>query len=301
MPGLFQFTRDREPKAVAGCPPDAFSITGQLWGNPVYNWKAHKKEGYSWWISRMSHAMKLYDVVRIDHFRGFEAYYSIPYGDETAENGKWVKGPGLELFEVLKENVEGLDVIAEDLGTLTDSVLVMQKASGFPGMKVLQFAFDDTENSTYLPYKYDTTNSVVYTGTHDNETTLGWLKNLNDHDMKFVREYINCYEGTLDDCVWGLIRAAMSSVAELCIIPIQDYLCLGNEARMNAPSTFGNNWKWRLTKGQIPEITLYTMRELTRIYGRLPEVKPEPEETKKDPEESQEKSEEKEAPAEAAS
>jgi 4-alpha-glucanotransferase len=272
-PQLFQFTKDHEPKSVAGCPPDAFSETGQLWGNPVYNWRQHKKDGYSWWISRMRHALKLYDVIRIDHFRGFDEFYAIPYGDKTAENGKWEKGPGLELFDVLKKEIPELDVIAEDLGTLNDSVLKMQKDSGFPGMKVLQFAFDDSEDSTYLPYKYDTQNCMVYTGTHDNETTLGWLGNLDEHGMKFVREYINCYQGTLDDCVWGLIRAAMSSVADRCIIPIQDYLCLGNEARMNAPSTLGNNWKWRMTEGQLQEVTLYTMRELTRIYGRLPAAK----------------------------
>jgi 4-alpha-glucanotransferase len=212
-------------------------------------------------------------VIRIDHFRGFDEFYAIPYGDKTAENGKWEKGPGLELFDVLKKEIPELDVIAEDLGTLNDSVLKMQKDSGFPGMKVLQFAFDDSEDSTYLPYKYDTQNCMVYTGTHDNETTLGWLGNLDEHGMKFVREYINCYQGTLDDCVWGLIRAAMSSVADRCIIPIQDYLCLGNEARMNAPSTLGNNWKWRMTEGQLQEVTLYTMRELTRIYGRLPAAK----------------------------
>ncbi|MBQ0001567.1 MAG: 4-alpha-glucanotransferase, partial [Clostridiales bacterium] len=263
-PALFQFNRDREPKSVAGCPPDAFSATGQLWGNPVYNWKNHKKDGYSWWIKRMESAMRRYDVARIDHFRGFDEYYAIPYGDKTAEHGKWEKGPGLELFDVLKEKVEGLEVIAEDLGVLTDSVLEMLKNSGFPGMKVLQFAFDDTENSSYLPYKYESPNCVVYTGTHDNETTKGWLENQNEHDNRFVREYICCYDAPVNDCVWGLIRAAMASVADLCIIPIQDYLCLGNEARMNAPSTLGDNWKWRLTKGQISEGTLYTMKELTR-------------------------------------
>lgn len=269
-PDLFQFTKDLEPISVAGCPPDAFSATGQLWGNPVYDWPKHKSTGYSWWIMRMAHSMRRYDVVRIDHFRGFDEYYAIPYGDATAENGKWKKGPGLELFEILKEKVEGLNVIAEDLGTLTDSVLDMLKDSGFPGMKVLQFAFDGSEDSTYLPYKYDSTNYVVYTGTHDNETTKGWLENLNDHDIRFVREYISCYDSPVNDCVWGLIRAAMASVADLCIIPVQDYLCLGNEARMNTPSTLGNNWKWRMEADQMKDYTLYTMRELTRIYGRLP-------------------------------
>lgn len=268
-PELFQFDEENTPVAVAGCPPDAFSATGQLWGNPLYDWEYHKRTGYAWWIRRMEHSMKRYDVARIDHFRGFDEYYAIPYGDATAENGEWEKGPGMDLFNVLKKKVKNLDVIAEDLGILTDSVIEMLEESGFPGMKVLQFAFDGSESSSYLPYKYDK-NCVVYTGTHDNETTRGWLENLQGHDLKFVREYISCYENPVNDCVWSLIRTAMASVADLAIIPIQDYLCLGNEARINAPSTLGDNWKWRLTKDQISGITLYHMRELTRIYGRNP-------------------------------
>lgn len=271
-PEMLQFDEDYNPKAVAGCPPDAFSAIGQLWGNPLYDWKKLKKDNYGWWVQRMSHSLKLYDVVRIDHFRGFDEYYAIPYGDETAENGEWEKGPGMELFRALHKEIKELRVIAEDLGFLTESVLEMLKESGFPGMKVLQFAFDGSEDSSYLPYKYDS-NCVVYTGTHDNETTKGWLENLQGHDLKFVREYINCYEQPVNDCVWALIRMALSSVAELAIIPIQDYLCLGNEARMNAPSTLGDNWKWRLTKNQISETTLYHMREVTRIYGRLAKEK----------------------------
>ena len=249
-PEMLQFDEDYDPKAVAGCPPDAFSATGQLWGNPLYDWKALKKDGYGWWVQRMTHCMELYDVVRIDHFRGFDEYYAIPYGDKTAERGKWEKGPGMDLFHTLDKKIKDLRVIAEDLGFLTESVLEMLKESG------------------YLPYKYDH-NCVVYTGTHDNETTKGWLENLQGHDLKFVREYINCYEQPVNDCVWALIRTALSSVADLAVIPIQDYLCLGNEARMNAPSTFGDNWKWRLTANQISETTLYHMREVTRIYGRL--------------------------------
>ena len=271
-PEMLQFDEDYNPKAVAGCPPDAFSAIGQLWGNPLYDWKKLKKDNYGWWVQRMSHSLKLYDVVRIDHFRGFDEYYAIPYGDETAENGEWEKGPGMELFRALHKEIKELRVIAEDLGFLTESVLEMLKESGFPGMKVLQFAFDGSEDSSYLPYKYDS-NCVVYTGTHDNETTKGWLENLQGHDLKFVREYINCYEQPVNDCVWALIRMALSSVAELAIIPIQDYLCLGNETRMNAPSTLGDNWKWRLTKNQISETTLYHMREVTRIYGRLAKEK----------------------------
>lgn len=267
-PELFQLDEENVPVAVAGCPPDGFSATGQLWGNPLYRWGYHKETGYQWWISRLAYVFRLYDVVRIDHFRGFDEYYAIPYGDKTAERGKWEKGPGMDLFHTLDKKIKDLRVIAEDLGFLTESVLEMLKESGYPGMKVLQFAFDGSEDSSYLPYKYDH-NCVVYTGTHDNETTKGWLENLQGHDLKFVREYINCYEQPVNDCVWALIRTALSSVADLAVIPIQDYLCLGNEARMNAPSTLGDNWKWRLTANQISETTLYHMREVTRIYGRL--------------------------------
>ena len=178
------------------------------------------------------------------------------------------KGTGMDLFNTLNKKLENLHVIAEDLGFLTESVLEMLKESGYPGMKVLQFAFDGSEDSAYLPYKYEH-NCVVYTGTHDNETTKGWLEGLQGHDRDFVREYINCYEAPVNDCVWGLIRIALASVADLAVIPIQDYLCLGNEARMNAPATLGDNWKWRLTRGQISDMTLYHMREVTRIYGRL--------------------------------
>lgn len=267
-PEMLQFDKDHNPKSVAGCPPDAFSATGQLWGNPLYDWKKLKATGYDWWVQRMQHCLELYDVVRIDHFRGFDEYYAIPYGETTAQKGKWEKGPGMDLFNTLNKKIENLRVIAEDLGFLTKSVLEMLKESGYPGMKVLQFAFDGSENSSYLPYKYEH-NCVVYTGTHDNETTKGWLENLQGHDRDFVREYINCYEVPVNDCVWALIRTALASVADLAIIPIQDYLCLGNEARMNVPATLGDNWKWRLTKGQISDMALYHMREVTRIYGRL--------------------------------
>ncbi len=267
-PELFQFDKKRMPVSVAGCPPDAFAATGQLWGNPVYNWEYHRSTGYEWWTRRMAHCMKLYDLVRIDHFRGFDEYYAIPYGDPTAEFGKWEKGPGMELFNVLNEKIEGLNVIAEDLGFLTKTVIELVHNSGYPGMKVLQFAFDGTWDNNYLPHKYEK-NCVCYTGTHDNETTLGWYRNLSDYDKKLVQAYIDCRDRSDTECVWGLIRAAISSVADLAVIPIQDYLCLGNEARMNAPSTLGNNWKWRLTRGQITEDVLGRMLALSRLYGRL--------------------------------
>ena len=257
---------------MAGCPPDAFSATGQLWGNPLYNWEYHKKTGYNWWILRMTHCMKLYDKVRIDHFRGFDEYWSVPYGDETAENGKWEKGPGIELFKVLEEKIKDLDVIAEDLGFLTDSVRELLAESGYPGMKVLQFAFDESGESVYLPFRYDK-NCIVYTGTHDNETTKGWLGNLTQSNRAYVNQYTACEDKDTDECVWGLIRAAQSSVAEVCVVPLQDYLCLGNEARMNTPSTLGDNWKWRLTRGQLTDEIIHRINAMTRLYGRIQENK----------------------------
>ena len=269
-PELFQLNEKGEPVAVAGCPPDAFSATGQLWGNPLYDWEYHKKTGYAWWTRRMANCMKLYDVVRIDHFRGFDEYYSIPYGDKTAEFGHWEKGPGMDLFRALEKNLGKLDVIAEDLGLLTDSVIEMVEESGFPGMKVLQFAFDENEDSPYLTHRYER-NCIVYTGTHDNETTKGWFRNLSQHDRNFARAYIGC-EGKHE-------TAAVWSVADRCVIPVQDYLCLGNEARINEPSTLGDNWKWRMKKGQLNETIIQKIYKMTKLYGRL--VKEETEEKEK--------------------
>lgn len=267
-PLLFQFDEENQPLAVAGCPPDGFSATGQLWGNPLYSWEYHRNTEYSWWIQRMAHCMEIYDVVRIDHFRGFDEYYSIPYGDATAEYGHWEKGPGLELFRVLKEKLPNLEVIAEDLGFLTDTVLEMVQETGFPGMKVLQFAFGEDENNGYLPHKY-IRNCIVYTGTHDNETTRGWLETLNERELEFVRSYTACEDMPAEACVWAIIRAAAASVADLAVIPIQDYLCLGSEARMNTPSTLGDNWKWRLTKHQITPELIKKIRKMTKLYGRV--------------------------------
>ncbi len=267
-PMLFQFDEENNPVAVAGCPPDYFSAKGQLWGNPLYSWEYHRNTDFSWWVQRMEHSYSLYNVVRIDHFRGFDEYYSIPYGDETAEFGHWEKGPGLELFRVLKERLGELRVIAEDLGLLTDTVQQLVTDTGFPGMKVLQFAFDNTENSVYLPHRH-IQNCVVYTGTHDNDTVKGWYESLNEHDLWFAREYMQNQEETdLDEAVWDMIRLAISSTADLAIVPLQDYLCLGNEARINTPSALGNNWGWRLRDGQFSRQIIDRMRHLTRIYGR---------------------------------
>lgn len=266
-PELFQLNDDLEPTGVAGCPPDAFSKTGQLWGNPLYRWEYHKQTGYEWWMKRIAYCYKLYDVVRIDHFRGFDSYYSIPYGDPTAEFGHWEEGPGYDFFKTMKAKLGKKEVIAEDLGFLTDSVLKLVKKTGYPGMKILQFAFDSREESDYLPHNY-TKNCVVYTGTHDNDTMLGWLQYMNRQDKAFAKRYLNINKNK--DIQWAFIRAAMASVADTCIIPMQDYLGLGSEARINIPSTLGLNWKWRMLPGAFDEELALRIRKMTKLYGRLP-------------------------------
>lgn len=266
-PELFQLDEKNLPLGVAGCPPDAFSATGQLWGNPLYNWAYHKKTGYDWWLKRIAYCFDLYDIVRIDHFRGFDEYYSIPYGDETAVNGHWEKGPGMDLFDTVKEKLGELDIIAEDLGFLTESVFQLLKDSGYPGMKVLQFAFDPSEDSDYLNYKYQR-NCVVYTGTHDNDTTAGWFEKLSDGDREVALRYMNSFYTPKEEQHWDLIALAMRSTADTCIIPVQDFLGLGSEARINMPSTLGDNWKWRMTKGAFSEELKEKIRRMTKLYGR---------------------------------
>lgn len=265
---LFQFDEEGTPIGVAGCPPDAFSATGQLWGNPLYRWDYHEKTGFAWWIQRLKYCFKLYDVVRVDHFRGFDEYYAIPYGDKTAENGKWEKGPGMKLFQAIKRELGEPDIIAEDLGYLTESVLKLVKDTGYPGMKVLHFAFGSGEDCAYLPHNYDK-NCVVYTGTHDNNTTLGWLNEWNPWEKEFSENYMGNAGKANEDKVWDFIRLAEASTADLAVIPMQDYLCLGSEARMNMPSTLGMNWKWRLRQGQITDGVLNRMYNMAKIYGRL--------------------------------
>ena len=267
-PELFQFDAENLPTAVAGCPPDGFSTDGQLWGNPLYRWDYHRETGFDWWIRRIAYCSELYDVVRIDHFRGFDEYYSIPYGDTTARNGHWEKGPGIALFEAAKNRLGELNIIAEDLGYITDSVKKLVADSGFPGMKVLEFAFDSREKSDYLPYTYEK-NSVVYTGTHDNETIAGWYAGLDKSDLKMCTDYMNIDRIPGKEYHWDFIRLAMLSVSDLCVIPIQDYLGLDNRARINHPSTLGTNWRWRLAKGQLSASLLKEIREMTRISGRL--------------------------------
>ena len=268
-PKLFQFDKDCNPTAVAGCPPDAFSATGQLWGNPLYAWDYHKKTDFDWWIKRLAACFELYDVVRIDHFRAFDEYYSIPAGMKTAEIGTWEPGPGYALFETMKKKLGERDVIAEDLGFLTPSVIELVKKTGYPGMKILQFAFDSREESDYLPHNYGH-NCVVYTGTHDNDTTLGWYEKLVEIDKEFCDRYLNLKKCKKEELKWEFIRAAFASVADTAVIPMQDYLGLGSEARVNTPSTLGDNWKWRMKKGAFTAKLAGQMREMTETYGRAP-------------------------------
>lgn len=264
-PHLFQLNSDNVPTAVAGCPPDAFSATGQLWGNPLYRWDIHESTGFSWWMDRLAHAFSMCDVLRIDHFRGFESYYSIPYGHETAEFGHWEKGPGFAFFKTLQKKLGDVRVIAEDLGFLTPEVLKLVADTGYPGMKVLQFAFDSREDSDYLPHNYPR-NCVVYTGTHDNDTTESWYDEIPATDRTFAAEYLGMDEGSSP--AESLTRAALSSVADTAVIPLQDWLGLGHEARINHPSTLGGNWEWRLDVAMLTDELAARMKRLTGLYGR---------------------------------
>lgn len=270
-PELFQLDEGNLPTAVAGCPPDGFSATGQLWGNPLYNWAHHRSTGYEWWITRLGYSFQLYDVVRIDHFRGFDEYFSIPYGEETAVNGHWEKGPGLELFQAVERALGRHEVIAEDLGYVTDSVRQLVRDSGFPGMKVLEFAFDSRDSGSandYLPHNY-TENCVVYTGTHDNETIVGWLGSILPAERQLLRSYL-CDHYTPDRELYKpFIALAMGSIARTCIVPIQDHLGLDNRCRINKPSTLGINWRWRLTQGQLTGELQRELLAMTKRYGRM--------------------------------
>ena len=270
-PELFQLDENSEPVAVAGCPPDSFSATGQLWGNPLYRWDYHKETDYEWWMRRIAYCYDLYDVVRIDHFRGFDEYYSIPYGDDSAVNGHWEKGPGIELFQCMEQHLGHHDVIAEDLGYVTDSVRELVSSSGFPGMKVLEFAFDSRDTgsaSDYLPHNYGE-NSVAYTGTHDNETLVGWFDSISKAEMNMAREYL-CDQYTPRKYLHkALISLIMRSRAKLCVIPMQDYLGYDNSCRMNRPSTVGINWKWRITDQELTDGLKTELYETARRFGRL--------------------------------
>lgn len=255
-----------KPIDVAGCPPDNFALEGQLWGNPIYNYEKQEKEGYSWWIKRIEKSLELYDILRIDHFRGFAGYYSIPATDTNAVNGVWLKGPGINLFKAIEEKLGKLDIIAEDLGFLTEDVYELLEASGFPGMKVLQFGFspDDDENE-YAVHNL-TKHTITYTGTHDNPTTKGWFNSLTDHEKEYVLNYLNITDPNLVS--EALVREAFKSVSDTVIIPFQDHLSLGDDARFNIPSTLGGNWTWRVRIDAFNDEVAGRIAKLVDIYKR---------------------------------
>ena len=268
-PAMFLLDQDLNPEAVAGCPPDYFSEDGQLWGNPLYRWDVHKEQNFAWWVQRMAAAGERYDVVRLDHFRGFEAYWAVPYGDKTARGGKWLKGPDIDFVNAMKTQLPHVAMIAEDLGMMTQEVYDLRDASGYPGMKVLGFAFDSEEPCEHLPYLY-TPNTVCYTGTHDNMTTRQWLDTASEKAVRYAAEYMNLTPQ--EGYVWGMIRTALASVSDLCIIPMQDYLELGEEGRMNLPgSQTDKNWTWRAKSDYLYPGLAQRIYRLTKIYGRLTE------------------------------
>lgn len=265
----YQLNEELLPDVVAGVPPDAFSEEGQLWGNPIYDYKKMKKDNYSWWVNRVRHSLKIFDIVRIDHFRGFESYWAVPYGDENAKGGKWVKGPGYELFKTIERelNIQGeFKIIAEDLGFLTPAVHKLLKKTGYPGMKILEFAFDPENDNDYMPYNI-LENSIVYPGTHDNMTIMGWyLEGINEQTRNYVNQYLEIDH--INAVVPRVIRAALNTPAHTVIVQMQDYLELDNSARMNEPSTTGNNWVWRLKEEDLSEYTSERIRYWTTVYRR---------------------------------
>lgn len=266
-PQEFQLDEDLLPTEVAGCPPDAFSATGQLWGNPLYDWDEMKKNGYSWWVRRIRHTCGIYDMVRIDHFRGFAGYYAIPYGNETAVGGRWRTGPGIDLFRTIERELGRQEIIAEDLGFLTQEVHDLLAATGYPGMKVLEFAFDSRDGGGYLPHSYPRS-CIAYTGTHDNEPVNGWFDTTNEYATARAVDYLQLNEE--EGYHWGMLRGIWSSVADLAIVQAQDILGLGHEARMNTPSTLGGNWCWRALPGAFDRELAKKLRHVTEIYGRTP-------------------------------
>ncbi|MEE1314262.1 MAG: 4-alpha-glucanotransferase [Faecalimonas sp.] len=263
---LFQLDSKGYPLAVAGVPPDYFSATGQLWGNPLYDWKAHKKTGYAWWIARIRKQLELADYVRIDHFRGLDEYWAVPAEDETAENGAWEDGPKDDLFlAIAKELGEDLPIIAEDLGTITQEVRDLRDRFGLPGMKILQFAFEATDESSFLPHQFQTTNCVCYTGTHDNNTTKGWYANAPEYARDKVRCYMNTDGGNVH---WDFLRTCFGTVAAYAVVPLQDVLGIGEEGRMNTPGVAAQNWAWRYEKELLSDGLAEGLLRTTRLYGR---------------------------------
>lgn len=265
-PQYFLLDDEKNPIDVAGCPPDAFTELGQLWGNPLYRWDVMEKEDFKWWIDRISYAAKTYDVVRIDHFRGFESYYAIPFGMKDARIGEWRKGPDIKLFKQVKKQLGKQKIIAEDLGFITKDVAKLLNCSGFPGMKVLEFAFAPDGKSDYLPHNYKNSNNVCYTGTHDNDTIVGWVKSASRKELKFCRDYLGVKRNK--DIPWGMIRLAWASVSDIAIAQMQDFLELGSDARMNVPSTLGGNWQWRCNKSSITDELAEKIAGVTVLYDR---------------------------------
>ncbi|MCX7820518.1 MAG: 4-alpha-glucanotransferase [Brevinematales bacterium] len=268
-PELFELNEELKPKRVAGVPPDYFSETGQLWGNPLYDWENLLETEFNWWINRFKKAFEMFDYVRVDHFRGFCAYWAIPANEKTAINGKWEKAFGLDLFKILRKKFKNLPIIAEDLGIITEDVVELREKFSFPGMKVLQFGFEDGANSEHLPHNYDNSNFVAYTGTHDNDTLKGWFSKLDNSKKDFLLNYLNIKGENIDkNIVFALIREVWKSVAVFAVIPLQDFLVLGSEARMNSPGTVGNNWQWKATKREFESFPVDFLREISKLYKR---------------------------------
>lgn len=266
-PQMFQLDENLEPTFVAGCPPDGFSATGQLWGNPLFRWDKMEEDNFSWWIKRITYACNTYNMLRLDHFRGFEAYYAIPYGDEDASGGHWEQGPGIKLFEALEQSAGRQNIIAEDLGFLTEPVKELLAKSGFPGMKVLELAFDSRdENSVeYLPHNI-TNNYVAYVGTHDNDTIQGWFTSAAPEDVRYAQEYLSM--PSLMQGHWHIMKALWATVADLTIVQAQDLFGLGSESRMNIPSTFGTNWCWRAVEGSFDDALAMRLMHFMELYKR---------------------------------
>ena len=265
---LFYLDKEAHPTIVAGVPPDYFSETGQLWGNPLYRWNIMAKNGYNWWMERFRINTLMVDMIRLDHFRGFEAYWEIPAGEKTAINGRWIKCPGAKFFHTLKKNLGDIPIIAEDLGVITTEVEALRDAFGFPGMKILQFAFGGGPDNPYLPHNYPP-NCVVYTGTHDNDTTVGWYSSSSTpQEQDHVRRYAQTSGSEIH---WDMIRLALASVSHTAVVPLQDILGLDGRARMNFPGKPSGNWRWRYTEGQISGEMKSRLKDLTRLYGRLKE------------------------------
>lgn len=263
-PQYFQLDASGHPLFVAGVPPDYFSTTGQLWGNPVYDWRQMREDGFAWWVERFRSQLELFDLLRLDHFRGYESYWSIPADSEDATTGHWVEIPGADLFEVLYHSFGRLPLIAEDLGYITAEVEELKGKLGLPGMRVLQFAFDGDTRNLHLPHNHEA-HSVVYTGTHDNSTTLGWFSQLAPEEQERICEYLG---NTSDPMPQALVRAAMASIARLVVLPLQDVMALGDAHRMNTPGTARGNWMWRFDWSDLPYGTADWLRHLASVYGR---------------------------------